>query len=141
MKVYIAGPFFNEQQLETVQKIEHILLRADIEFFSPRREGILLHMDKADAESMYDHIFRKNVEQLHECDTIVAIIDDRDIGTIWEIGYAAALGKDIITYTAKEYGLNIMLAKCVRFHSKSFIQLESALFAAEIKTESFSNLY
>ena len=49
---------------------------------------------------------------------MLARIDDFDTGTIWEMGYAAALGKPVVAYTTYESGrgLNLMLAKgCVGF--------------------------
>ena len=43
-------------------------------------------------------IFLKNVKALESADIIVAIIDgaDADSGTAWEMGYAFALGKQVI---------------------------------------------
>ena len=141
MHVYIAGPFFNPEQCSSISKIENLLSFLDISFFSPRSAGVLLDMNQEDKRKNYDRIYQLNVDNIKKADTIVAVIDDRDIGTIWEIGYAAALGKDIITYTAYDYGLNIMLAKCVRYHAKDINQIKLALLNKRLKRQSGEDMY
>jgi nucleoside 2-deoxyribosyltransferase len=55
-------------------------------------------------------IYRLNVERLHRCDAVVADLTpfrgpSADVGTVWEIGFAIALGKPVFGYTAdpREY--------------------------------------
>ena len=36
MKVYIAGPFFNDKQIEIVEKVKEILEENFIEYHSPK---------------------------------------------------------------------------------------------------------
>lgn len=139
--VYIAAPFFNEAEVETVKRIEGLLECMELKYFSPRTSGVLMDMDKKEAESKYDFIFRINIERLNWCDTVVAVIDNRDIGTIWEMGFAFANEKDIISYTAHDYGLNIMLAKSVRYHAKSTVELHKALSDISLTTSDYKNLY
>ena len=40
--------------------------------------------------------FIKNVSNIQDCDILVAFVDDKDVGTAWEIGMAYALGKNIV---------------------------------------------
>lgn len=123
MNVYIAGPFFNDAQIERVVNIEELLVSMGIEFFSPMRHGVLNVETQDKAQSIFDG----NVSAMDKASTIIAIIDDRDTGTIWEMGYAYATEKDIITYTTQEHGLNIMLAKSVRAHCETILKLSFAL--------------
>ena len=141
MYVYIAGPFFNLNQCSTIAKIENLLAYRKIAYFSPRSAGVLLDMDAADKRKNADKMYQLNIDNIKQADTIIAVIDDRDIGTIWEIGYAAALGKDIITYTANDYGLNVMLAKCVRYHAKHMNEVDLALSNPNMKSIPVDNLY
>ena len=46
-KLYIAAPFFNPQQLASVVYTEDMILRAGLEFYSPRSDGILQNMTPA----------------------------------------------------------------------------------------------
>ena len=123
MKVYIAGPFFSKEQKETINKIERLLKARDTHFYSPMRDGVIGEMEKPN----FDLIYKNNVDNVADCTTMIAVIDDRDMGTIFEMGYAAALGKDIITYSSKDYGLNVMIERCVRYHARSIGQVSLAL--------------
>ena len=42
--IYIAGPFFNEDQVALIEAIEAVLTFNNMEFYSPRSEGVLFHM-------------------------------------------------------------------------------------------------
>lgn len=58
--------------------------------------------------------FEEDVNQIHKCDVVVAMIDDKDVGTAWEIGMAFALNKDIyllgLDETSFKRKTNLMLA-------------------------------
>jgi len=131
--IYIAGPFFNEEQKEAIERIENALANNLFSFYSPMRDGIIGEMEKPD----FDVIYKNNVDNIAACSSIVAVIDDRDMGTIFEIGYGAALGKDIITLTSKNYGLNVMIERAVRFHAKSLDQMIFALLNPEKSLRAF----
>jgi len=72
-KFYLASPFFNAEQLATVQAIEETFREANVDFFSPRlldenKEGPI--NDQAAAS-----IFRKDVHGIITCDSILANLD------------------------------------------------------------------
>lgn len=119
MLVYIAGPFFNDDQVKVIQRIEMLLKDKGINYFSPRSEGVLLDLNEVDRQAAKHDIYLKNVEMICECDHMIAVIDDRDIGTIWEMGYATALQIPVTTMSNKDYGLNVMLAESVKAHTLS----------------------
>ena len=49
MKIYLAGPFFNKQQLETIESIEAELDKYGFDYFSPRKGGgVLSHLSPED---------------------------------------------------------------------------------------------
>ena len=60
------------------------------------------------------------------CSKVLAVIDDRDIGTIWEMGYATGKEIPVITISNSSYGLNVMLAESVQAHT---IRIEDAIKA------------
>ena len=107
-KVYIAAPFFNDVQLERVKFIEKELSDHGIEYFSPRS----VQFYKEDGSFDGDKIFQNDVDQLNNADVIIALLDDKDMGTSFEIGYAHAKNKRIILVLFEEHisQTNIMLA-------------------------------
>lgn len=108
MPCYLAGPFFNEEQVELIQFIEG--LASDRQpIFSPMSDGFVL---KPDA-SMEDRneIFQSNVDAIQTAGFMLVVIDDFDPGTIWEMGFAYADGLPILAYSdVPGRGLNVMLA-------------------------------
>lgn len=135
--IYIAAPFFNEEQLELVEAIEVCFDFNQIDYYSPRSEGVLMNMTPEEKKARMKYIFDKNVEMLDAADTIVAVIDDYDTGTVWEIGYAFAKGKRIITITDHYYGVNVMINECIIAHCTEVSQLPAAVHGEFIgyKTE------
>jgi nucleoside 2-deoxyribosyltransferase len=130
MIVYLAAPFFNSAQNATVSRIETVLEAFDFDVISPRRSGLILKdMSAKQREEAASHVYNKNVEDLERCNTIFAVIDDRDSGVMWEMGYGAARGKAIYSYSDSGYGLNVMLTGCVRGHARGMEQLKEMLDA------------
>ena len=125
MNTYIAGPLFNPEQINTIKEIETLLDDRRDSYFSPREFGVISN-EPMTPERM-ERIFKMNIFMLQECETIIAILDDRDSGTIFELGVAFAMDKNIITYSAQGHGINVMLKHAVRFHCNGMEELENAL--------------
>lgn len=121
IKVYLGSPFFSPEQLATVQKLENTLRAIPrVELYSPRQDGIILKdLPPAQRLAACHTVFKTNVDRINWCDCILANIDGRDTGTVWEMGYGYGKGKRIITYTSHDYGLNVMLQCCVVAHLRS----------------------
>ena len=115
--IYLAGPFFNEEQLNFIKALENAL--KDYDVFSPRSEGTLINMSQEEKEKALNKIFKSNVSNIKDCDIVVAVIDDWDTGTVWECGAAYIAGKPIFTISNKDYGLNVMVRQSVACHNKS----------------------
>ena len=66
-----------------------------------------------EAKDAQTNAFLGNLKAINEADVIVAITDGKDMGTIWESGYAFARKKPIIYYaeTLGNNQFNLMLAK------------------------------
>lgn len=153
--IYIAAPFFNEKQLNMVRGIEDLLHdRADLirgsvpftidrltpTYFSPRLGNHALEMNatisrgEKPSQASKAAVFKDNVEHLQIADLVIAVIDDRDTGTIWEMGYFAGHHglRDpdrpiVITVTGNDYGMNLMLALSIDAHCKGLPRLKEAL--------------
>lgn len=106
-KAYIAAPFFNPKQLEIVEQVKGVLDAAEISYFSPKDENLFKQGDNPKL------ILNENCYAIRNANVIVVITDDKDVGTIWEAGYAYAHGKDIIYLWLgykPDMKFNIMLA-------------------------------
>jgi len=129
-KTYIASPFFDETELAFVKIIERALESVGQKFYSPRLDGVLMDMTQEERSKSKRLIYDTNVNNIIECDCMVAVIDGRDQGTIFEIGYAAALNKPIITITNQNFGVNVMLAEATYAHLTSVHEIINAISSA-----------
>tara|TARA_R110000796_G_scaffold197398_1_gene313738 strand:+ start:131 stop:598 length:468 start_codon:yes stop_codon:yes gene_type:complete len=124
MKIYIASPFFTEDQLSVVKKIEGVLGSLGIEFFSPRHIGVIKEMTAEEKKNKMHHIYKSNVDNIRDCKSMIVVLDWHDTGTIFELGYAAALKElspsrfdKIITFTDKSKAVNLMLRYAIDCHA------------------------
>ena len=95
-KIYLAAPLFSEGECEYNRKLADILSGYALQVYLPQECGDSEHSRDI---SVQREIFEKNVKALDNADIIIAVIDgaDADSGTSWEIGYAFAKGKKIIS--------------------------------------------
>lgn len=109
-KVYLASPFFKPEQIERIEFIENTLEENGYTVFSPRKEFVV----KPDATSEdRKKGFQGNCNAIDNCDFVIAVTDGKDMGTIWEAGYAYSSGIPIL-YFAETLGnndFNLMLAE------------------------------
>lgn len=140
-KVYIAAPFFNAKQLTLVKAIEGELTDLAVEYYSPRVGGILMELSAEEKTQSKGQIYKDNVDQIDSCTHMIAVIDDRDVGTIWEMGYATAKGKTIASISNEDYGLNVMLAESVKAHIRSVDDIGAALFDEGFTGELVKDVY
>jgi hypothetical protein len=90
-KIYLAGPFFTIAERWLINEVYRCLLNFDNKVFSPyHREGIIDSLENA------KHIASINLKAVEDCDTLFAVLNGLDAGTIFEIGYARQLGKKVI---------------------------------------------
>jgi nucleoside 2-deoxyribosyltransferase len=94
MRVYLASPFFTPEQLSVVEKLEALIMSFDrLVLYSPRADGVLTTMTQSARNMAASIIFDTNVKEIEACDFMLAVIDGRDIGVIWEMGFAYAKKK------------------------------------------------
>lgn len=85
MKVYFASPWFNPEQVEREERVKGKLRELGFNVWSPKDNCVCSPIaDKA----MRTKVFSDNVENIKSCDIIFAITDGKDMGTIWEAGFA-----------------------------------------------------
>jgi nucleoside 2-deoxyribosyltransferase len=108
-KIYLAGPFFNAEQLEVQQRVEKICIEYGWQIFSPRLE-LMLKKDSPIEEQR--RCFFMNNRGLKKCKLIFANVEGLDTGTLWEMGAAYAYNRPVVIYSPNPARkLNVMLAQ------------------------------
>lgn len=107
---YLASPFFKDSQIQREEAVKNLLRNEGYTVYSPRENGVLTP-DATD--EVRTKIFKENCEAIQKSHRIFAITDEKDIGTIWEAGYAYGIGKEIVYYagTLGNDPFNVMLGK------------------------------
>lgn len=86
-RVYLAGPFFNMGERWLISELRKALLDFDNLVFSPYHDvGI----------GSTQNIVDQDIEGIVNSDVMLAVVNGLDSGTLFEIGYAIALGKKVI---------------------------------------------
>jgi len=96
-KVYLASGWFNPPALQELLQLENFFdeLNEKIELAAPRR----IFVCPPDAsQSVQDDTFNGNCHHIETADFLLVNTRDKDMGTIWEAGYAYAHSKPIVYY-------------------------------------------
>ncbi len=89
VRIYLAGPFFDHGQRWLVDLLRQSLTDMGIGVFSPFHD-VGLGKPKAVAPA--------DLEGLHRCDAVLALLDGSDAGTLFEVGYACAKGIPVVGF-------------------------------------------
>lgn len=114
-KIYYAGGWFSPEQEEQHTRIYN-LIKDRYDVFNPKLESLITPGCSSDKMTQ---TLIGNIEGIKNADLVVVLYDYRDVGTIWESGFAYANNKPIIYYAEHLNGkpFNLMLAKTGRFAS------------------------
>lgn len=102
MKIYVAGPFFNNQERISLRDmIDYIVYNfpEGTELFIPMEHEIPGGMEMPNPV-WAKKVFDMDVQAIKDSDMVVAMYTGHysDTGTVWEMGFAKALGKPVIGY-------------------------------------------
>ena len=124
-KVYLASPFFDDAELERVDKVKEILDSKGLEVFSPK-EHQNEHLEFGSIE-WRKATFENDVKHIDWCDVVVAIIckgNYDDSGTAWEVGYAYATNKPVVLVNITGETINLMIADSIHALITSYDELK-----------------
>ncbi len=99
-QVYLAGPFFDLMQIWMVEQAQANLKDLGLKVFSPYHDVGL---------GSADDVVAKDLDAIVESDIVFAITDGLDAGTVYEIGYARALGKPVVVYSERQHPENLKM--------------------------------
>lgn len=123
-KVYLASPFFNDEQLIDMIKVLGTLRNKNLNVFSPYENQ---HKDlEFGSKEWRDKTYNSDVDHIKWCDFVVAIVDGNymDSGTAWEIGYAHAINKPVIVVNLNQKPINLMISDSLYAYIDSIESLE-----------------
>jgi nucleoside deoxyribosyltransferase len=106
MKAYVAGGWFTPEQEIVLADLKAACMFAGYDTYYPK-EDLLYVPGKTKSKD----VFNENLNQLQECDVVVASTMGKDMGTIFECGYAYSINKPIIYYYPSKDKFNIMLSE------------------------------
>jgi nucleoside 2-deoxyribosyltransferase len=111
-KVYFANSWFNENKAKASDLGFKILKQFDIDIFNPRFDSPQIGKNPTDDERKKN--FESNLEAIKNADVVFASTEGLDSGTIWECGYASALGIPVFGFAPllpEGIPFNLMLAE------------------------------
>ena len=94
--IYIAGPFFNEEEIAVLAQVEQILSERGLSFFSPRQHEAPGFVPQTPEWSRAT--FQLDRDAIDRCGLVLMVYHGNysDTGTAWECGYAYAKGKPVV---------------------------------------------
>jgi len=122
--IYIAGPFFNPEQVRIIEQIKTNLGLSVLKYFSPKDE-CMYTPGKTTPEEVLDI----NLVALRKTDLTICVTDGKDPGTMFEAGWCYAKGIPIIyVWLGGEPGqkFNLVLAASGSV-VRDFKQLDTAI--------------
>jgi nucleoside 2-deoxyribosyltransferase len=123
--VYLAGPFFNPQQLKQIEETKCILEHRGFKYFSPKDECLF-----QPGVTTPEGILTENIAALNCTNLLVCITDGKDPGTFFEAGWCYAMGIPIVyIWLTGEPGqkFNLVLAASGSV-VRSYHELDKALY-------------
>ena len=104
-KIYIAGfDVFEPNSIEIGKKYVQLCKKYGFEGLYPLDNVVDFNQEK---RKIAQDIYKANVNLINQCDIVIANINsfrgkEADSGTIWECGFATALGKKVYGYMKNE---------------------------------------
>lgn len=133
---YLAGPFFTPEQIARIELVEKIAEESKYLICRSPRKFLVLQPKASWAERK--KVFVENCKAMIISEFVLANLDKpHDSGTLWEMGFAYALGKPVIGFCLGESKMNVMLAQ----GCEGFLEDERQLreFLGGLKTDEMTN--
>lgn len=130
-KIYLAGPFFSDEQIDRIHRVETALKNnSTVEsFFSPMETNTTDNEGKQGTPEWARLVFKLDTDEIDKADVVCAVSDfthkNMDSGTAFEVGYAFASHKPIIVLQELDEPLNLMIGQALRYYTKSVDDIAS----------------
>lgn len=122
---YIAAPFFTEKQKQRIHRVVDMVKHYEIIPYLPM-EFMVLKPDASKKERK--SVFFDNVTKIARSDMMIAILDEKDTGTLWEMGCAYGMSINVISvYVESTPQVNVMLEQGCHVMCNGIYSLEHFL--------------
>ncbi|MGO7339983.1 PfkB family carbohydrate kinase [Rhizobium johnstonii] len=101
-KIYLAGPFRETGQRMFIEDARTQLKSLGMEVFSPIHDI---------GPGVAEVVVKQDLSAVHQCDAVFAILNGSSPGTVFEVGYARALGKPVFCVTQNMREVDVKLPK------------------------------
>ena len=97
MKIYLASPFFNEEELEIYRRAIRLLRDEGYDVYVPQ-EHTIENAWSLSNEDWASRVFIEDVKAINESEVVMVLNFGMysDSGTAWEAGYAFAKDKKVV---------------------------------------------
>jgi len=130
--VYLAGPFFTEEQKSIMDRAKRLLTQRRIVVADPRDfSPIISDMTEKPTPELCKEIYDGNIYAMSNSACCFANIDFKDTGTSFEMGWFASRRRPILTFSFKGAEANVMLAQSSKGHVSSAPDFENFVWDAE----------
>jgi nucleoside 2-deoxyribosyltransferase len=136
--IYIASPFFNPLQVQIVEDIKEAMAEIGVEYYSPKDANLFENFKDMDPKL----IFSENVVNILNRKAVIVVTDGKDVGTIFEAGFAYASNIPIVyVWLDRPEGakFNLMLSQSGRTVVGSIDELKQ-VFLADLPETTFEGL-
>jgi nucleoside 2-deoxyribosyltransferase len=106
MRLFLSGPFFTAEQVARLDRVRSELEKAGFEVYSTYHRNSRIDLGSALAKKQR---FMLLCEEIAKSDGLFAVLDGKDPGTIWETGYAYAVGKPVVAFYEKDPYFSLMI--------------------------------
>ncbi|NMM97359.1 MULTISPECIES: nucleoside 2-deoxyribosyltransferase [Bifidobacterium] len=106
---YVAGPFFDPEQTESMERLEQVMEDHGCKLFKPR---FVSQIEDVGPEGC----FADDIRGINSAKAVIANLMDEDAGTMFEIGYAYSRGIPVFGYReglTPMDRVNLMVAQAV----------------------------
>lgn len=109
MKIYLASPFFSDEELVNYKKVLDILQTKNLQVYAPLKNEI--SRENKTKQEWALQTFHKDIEEIKKADVVVMLFYGlySDSGTAWECGYAFAADKPVVVVHLHEGKSNCMI--------------------------------
>jgi nucleoside 2-deoxyribosyltransferase len=122
-KVYVASGWFTPEQEEVRLRILGCLSSEGYDYYSPKDH--CLYTPGGDITAR--QAFNENLDRIEEAEFIIASTEGKDMGTLFECGYAFSAGVPIVYFWEGDGAFNLMLSESASYVAKDVDSLMHAL--------------
>lgn len=123
--IYIASPFFSEFQKFVKENMKQKVV--DYEQFDPASTPTSKEYDEATDTSrkeLASKIFQENCEAIKNCEILIFPQYTTDLGTLFEVGYAWSLNKELWRYNYLTDSIKVLHPRAIDYFTQETTVLD-----------------